>query len=444
MKPEQAANAPVDAGEPTPWYRSDALDSTVGGWFDALQSWVQTWGLGETVAGWVATGLSVVSLALLCLLGNWLTKWLICNILQRPLRDRPDHPVALLLKYKVLTRLSHLVPVFLLAYGLPMLSMLYVQVWTQPLIDLYLIWIGVMVVLGLIDATEDLYDSRSASSEYSVRGITQALKIVVILVGILLLVSALFSQSPVYFLSGIGAAMAIVLLIFRDTILGLVAGIQLTANKMIQVGDWVQMDSQNADGEVKEMSLTTVRIENWDRTITLVPAYKMISESFINWKSMEDSGGRRIKRSIMIDMNSIHFVDETMLERFRKFRLIHEYLDELDREIAEWNAGRGVNDSTPINRRCQTNIGVFRAYVKAYLKSHEKIHTEGFTFLVRQLQPTEQGIPIELYVFTNDNRWVQYEEIQADIFDHLLAAVPEFGLEVFQSPSGRDFQRLSP
>lgn len=441
---EQASNAPVDSGASTPWYRSESLDSTIESWFDSLNASVQTWGISETAAGWVATGISLLGLVLLCLLGNWLTKWMIQNIVQRPLRDRPDHPVALLLKYKVVTRLSHLVPVILLVYGLPLLSMLYVQVWMQPLIDLYLIWIGVMVVLGLIDVAEDLYDSRSVSSEYSVRGITQALKIVVILVGILLLVSALFSRSPVYFLSGIGAAMAIVLLIFRDTILGFVAGIQLNANKMIQVGDWVQMDSQNADGEVKEMSLTTVRIENWDRTITLVPAYKMISESFINWKSMEDSGGRRIKRSIMIDMNSIQFVDEQMLERFRRFRLIHDYLDELDKEIAAWNAGQGVNDSTPINRRCQTNIGVFRAYVKAYLKAHEKIHTEGFTFLVRQLQPTEQGIPIELYVFTNDNRWVQYEEIQADIFDHLLAAVPEFGLEVFQSPSGRDFQRLAP
>lgn len=427
---------------PTAWYRSETLDTTVGGWFDSLAAWVQTWGLQQAMAAWVATAICVVVLALACYLSNRVTKWLIRHLVQRPFRGRGDHPVNLLLKYKVLTRLSHLVPLLLLSYGLPLLRLLYVDVWTQPLIDIYIIWIGVMIMIGLIDVLEDVYESRGMEEKFALRGVTQAGKLVVVLVGILLLVSVLFAKSPIYFLSGIGAAMAIILLIFKDTILGLVAGVQLNANKMIQVGDWVQLDSEHADGEVKEVSLTTVRIENWDRTISLVPAYKLISESFINWEGMSESGGRRIKRSIMIDMSSIRFTDAEMLERLRRFQLVDGYIAERSDEIDAWNSEHGVEITHDVNGRCQTNVGIFRAYVKSYLQMHPKIHKEGFTFLVRQLQPTELGLPIELYVFTNDNRWVQYEEIQADIFDHLLAAVPEFGLRVFQSPSGSDFRRL--
>ncbi|MDG1899127.1 MAG: mechanosensitive ion channel family protein [Phycisphaerales bacterium] len=439
-----AKDAQPPEAEPTNvWYRSDTLDVTVEGWFDSLATWVETWGLNASAAGWLATAICAVGLALVCYLGNRFTKFLIRYFVLRPYRNKPDHPVSLLLKYKVVTRLSHLVPLFLLAYGLPLLSYLYVDVWTQPLIDVYIIWIGVMIILGLIDVLEDVYESKGLEERFALRGVTQAGKLVVVLVGILLLVSVLFAKSPIYFLSGIGAAMAIILLIFKDTILGLVAGIQLNANKMIQVGDWIQMDSQNADGEVLEVTLTTVRIENWDRTISLVPAYQMISESFINWQGMSESGGRRIKRSLMIDMSSIRFTDAELLARLQRLQLVGDYIGDRSREIDEWNTKNGVQADLEANGRCQTNIGIFRAYVKNYLSNHPMIHTEGFTFLVRQLQPTELGLPIELYVFTKDNRWVQYEEIQADIFDHLLAALPEFGLRIFQSPSGSDFQKLA-
>lgn len=426
----------------SPWYRSDSIDALVAGWFDSLSKAIESWGLAAEAAGWVATAICLVGLALVCYLSNFISKWVIRQAVLRPFQNQPDGLMSLLVKYKVVTRLSHLVPVVLLSYGLPLLQYLYAPTWTQPLIDIYLIWIGAMIVIGLIDVFEDLYESKGMESKYSIRGVTQAGKLVVVLVSVLLLVSVLFSQSPVYLLSGIGAATAVILLIFRDTILGLVAGIQLNANRMIQVGDWVQMDSQNANGEVIEVTLTTVRIQNWDRTITLVPAYKMISESFINWQGMSRSGGRRIKRSVMIDMNTIRFADADLLERLRRYRLVGSYIEDRCREIDDWNTEHGIEAGLDVSGRAQTNVGIYRAYINHYLRNHPKIHQEGFTFLVRQLQPTDRGLPIELYVFTTDNRWVQYEEIQADIFDHLLAAAPKFDLRVFQSPSGHDFQAM--
>ncbi|HBZ96861.1 MAG: mechanosensitive ion channel protein MscS [Phycisphaerae bacterium] len=438
----QDTNSIPAVADSAPWYRSEALDVTVAGWFESLAASIESWGLGATAAGWVATAICIVGLGLACYVSNCITKWVIRHVVQRPFRDQQNHPINLLLKYKVITRLSHLVPLLILSYGLPLLQYLYVETWTQPLIDIYIIWIGVMILIGLIDVVEDVYESKGMESKFSIRGVTQAGKLVVVLLGGLLLVSVLFSRSPVYLLSGIGAAMAVILLIFRDTILGLVAGIQLNANRMIQVGDWVQMDSQKADGEVQEVTLTTVRIQNWDRTITLVPAYKMISESFINWQGMSRSGGRRIKRSIMIDMSTIRFADPQLIERCRGFRLVGSYVDERCREINDWNSEHGIEADLDVSGRAQTNVGIFRAYINHYLRSHPQIHQEGFTFLIRQLQPTDRGLPIELYVFTTDNRWVQYEEIQADIFDHLLAAAPQFGLRVFQSPSGHDFQSL--
>ncbi|MEE2720093.1 MAG: mechanosensitive ion channel family protein [Planctomycetota bacterium] len=439
---DTAAPATETVVESSPWYRSDTLDATVAGWFESLAVSIESWGLGATTAGWVATVICVVGLALACYLSNRITKWVIRHAVQRPFREQRDHPINLLLKYKVITRLSHLVPLLLLSYGLPLLQYLYVDTWTQPLIDIYIIWIGVMILIGLIDVVEDVYESKGMESKFSIRGVTQAGKLLIVLLGGLLLVSVLFSRSPVYLLSGIGAAMAVILLIFRDTILGLVAGIQLNANRMIQVGDWVQMDSQKADGEVVEVTLTTVRIQNWDRTITLVPAYKMISESFVTWDGMALRGGRRITRTIMIDMNTIRFADAEMLERLRRYQLVGSYIEDRNQEIVNWNTEHGIEAGLDVSGRSQTNVGIYRAYISHYLRNHPKIHQEGFTFLVRQLQPTDHGLPIELYVFTTDNRWVQYEEIQADIFDHLLAAAPKFDLRVFQSPSGHDFQAM--
>jgi miniconductance mechanosensitive channel len=235
---------------------------------------------------------------------------------------------------------------------------------------------------------------------------------------------------------------AVLILVFRDTILGFVASIQLSANNMVKPGDWIEMPSHNADGTVLDISLNTVKVQNWDKTIATVPTYALVSESFRNWKGMEESGGRRIKRSINIDMNSVCFVDDKMAERFKKIQVLKDYVVNREEEIKKYNEENKIDGSVVVNGRRMTNLGTFRKYVEEYLLQHPKIHND-MTFLVRQLQPDERGLPIEIYVFSNDQAWANYEAIQADIFDHILAVIPQFDLRVFQSPSGRDFQNLA-
>jgi miniconductance mechanosensitive channel len=231
------------------------------------------------------------------------------------------------------------------------------------------------------------------------------------------------------------------MLIFRDPILGFVGGLQLVFNKMIKIGDWITVPNFGADGTVLEITLTTVKIQNFDKTIVTVPTYSLISGSFQNWRGMEESGGRRIKRSVYIDMDSVAFVDDKMLEKFMKIKVLRPYLEQKQKEIEEYNKNMGIDPSVKVNGRRQTNLGVFRAYLKAYLRNRPDIH-QNMTFLVRQLQPAEKGIPIQIYVFTKTTEWVEYENIQADIFDHILSVIPEFGLRVYQFPKSGDIQSL--
>jgi miniconductance mechanosensitive channel len=251
----------------------------------------------------------------------------------------------------------------------------------------------------------------------------------------------LIGRSPLYLLGGLGAFSAVLLLIFKDPILGLVGGIQISANDMVRPGDWIVMNKSGADGVVTDISLTTVKVQNWDKTITTIPTYSLVSESFVNWRGMEESGGRRIKRSINIDMNSVKFASPEQLRKLKKIKLVRNYLDKTEKELKAYNEKNNIDDEVLVNGRRQTNLGIFRAYVAEYLKNNPNINQD-MTFLVRQLQPGESGIPIEIYVFSKVQEWGKYEDIQSDIFDHLLATIPEFGLQVFQNPSGADFRRL--
>jgi len=232
------------------------------------------------------------------------------------------------------------------------------------------------------------------------------------------------------------------MLVFKDTILGLVASIQLSGNKMVSVGDWISMPKYDADGDVIDISLNTVKIQNWDKTIATIPTYALVTNSFNNWKGMEESGGRRIKRSINIDMQSVHFIDDAMLNKYREIKILKTYIEERLKEIDEFNKKIGSDNSDTLNARQLTNLGTFRKYLEFYLRNHIDINQD-MTFLVRHLQPTEKGIPIEIYVFSSDQRWSNYEAIQADIFDHILAVIPEFGLRVFQNPTGEDWKGLA-
>jgi miniconductance mechanosensitive channel len=255
------------------------------------------------------------------------------------------------------------------------------------------------------------------------------------------IVSILTDKSPWGILSILGGFTVVLMLVFKDTILGFVASIQLSGHDMVRIGDWIEMPKYGADGDVIDVSIHTVKVRNWDKTITTIPTYGLVTDAFKNWRGMSESGGRRIKRSFYIDMSSIKFCTDEMLERFRKFEFIREYIEQKQKEIDEYNREHAVETSQLINGRRQTNIGVFRAYIIAYLKKHPKIH-QGMTFLVRHLEPTPTGLPIQIYVFSSDQAWANYEAIQADIFDHLLAAVPEFELRIFQNPTGHDFAAL--
>lgn len=298
------------------------------------------------------------------------------------------------------------------------------------------------VLDALLLASHYIYQGLGIAEGRPIRGYIQAIKIVAYILAGIFIISVMTNKSPWGVLTIFGGLTAVILLIFKDTILGFVASIQLTGNDMVRVGDWIEMPRHGADGDVIDVSIHTVKVRNWDKTITTIPTYKLVSEDFRNWRGMKESGGRRIKRSLNIDMNSIRFCDDEMLARFEKIELLREYLQRKKKDIETDNRGHGIEDSSHIlNGRRQTNIGVFRAYVIAYLRQHPKIH-QGMTFLVRHLQPTSQGLPLEIYVFSSDQVWTNYEAIQADIFDHILAAVPEFSLRIYQEPSGFDLQHL--
>ena len=296
-------------------------------------------------------------------------------------------------------------------------------------------------LFALLNLAHRIYSFSSAANEIPLKGVAQVIKIGVLFLAGLFLAAVVLEQKVAVLLSGLGALSAVLMLIFKDSVLGFVAGLQLIANRMVAKGDWIEMPKYGADGDVVDIALTTVKVQNWDKTITTIPTYALISESFKNWQGMQESGGRRIKRTINLDLSSIKFCDQQMLDQFAKIQYIADYIKQKQEEVDSYNAANQVNQVSLVNGRRLTNVGTFRAYAEAYLRNHPDIH-QSMTFLVRHRQPTEHGLPIELYVFSRDQVWANYESIQADIFDHLLAVIPEFNLRVFQAPSGSDFHQF--
>jgi miniconductance mechanosensitive channel len=305
-----------------------------------------------------------------------------------------------------------------------------------------IIYIIITIINKFLNALYDIYQGFEISKSKPVKGYIQVMKIIVIVIGIIVIISSLFNKSPFLLLGGLGAFSAVLLLIFKDPILGFVAGIQISANDMVRQGDWVVLSKAGADGEVMEISLTTVKVQNWDKSITMVPTYSLVSESFVNWRGMEESGGRRIKRSINIDMGSVKFCDQQMLQRLSKIGLIEKYIAEKQLELNIHNTKEDIDDSIMVNGTRQTNLGIFRAYLAEYLKQNPYLNQE-MTLLVRQLQPGASGLPLEIYAFSKIQDWKPYEDIQSDIFDHVLASISEFELRVFQNPSGSDFRKVT-
>ena len=305
----------------------------------------------------------------------------------------------------------------------------------QMVSTVMIVVLAFLSVNSILNIIERIYRRYPVSKELPIKSLLQVIKIILLLSSIIFIIAILLGKSPVLIFSGLGAMTAIMMLIFKDSILGLSAGIQLSANRMVARGDWIEMPKFGADGEVLDVALTTVKVRNWDKTITTIPTYALISDSFKNWRGMSNSGVRRIKRSISIDMSTVAFLDEKMLNQMAQINFLKDYLAEKQSDIDEWNNNLPAEArNNPINARALTNLGTFRAYIREYVKNHPKIDDQQ-TLLIRQLQPTEYGIPIELYIFTNDNRWIEYESIQSDIFDHLLSILPEFNLRAFQRPS---------
>jgi len=347
-----------------------------------------------------------------------------------------------LVEKHVFQRLLNFIPLILI-YVLtsPILAGTELLQLSQTFINVLFLIAAMLTVDALLSALLAIYGSSAISKEISITPFVQVLKLGLYFVSGILLLSLLLQKTPLYFLSGLGALTAVLLFVFKDILMGFVAGIQLIANKMVAPKDWIEMPKYGADGDVIEITLTTVKVQNFDNTITTIPTYALINESFKNWRNMNLSGGRRIKRYVNIDLSSIKFCDSEMLERFTKIQLISKDIQDRQAEIKDYNEKNNVDESTFVNGRRLTNIGVFRSYVEAYLMQHPKINNK-MTFLIRQLSPRENGLPIEIYVFCKETNWNIYEAVQADIFDHILAVVPEFKLRVFQEPSGSDFRKL--
>jgi len=394
----------------------------------------------ENTKALLNVGVKLCGLLLTAWLFNWLGKNIILRAIHHILRRSKIRAVETLLQAGVFTRLSHILPAMVVHVAAPLLfqEKLLLTI-LHMMVTVYLILIVLLVIDALLN-TLHLVVSRSVKGkDLPIKGFIQAGKLIFNIIGLILIISVLFGKTPIYILSGLGALTAVLMLIFRDAILGFVAGIQLSVNKMVRPGDWIEMASNNANGDVLDVSLTTVKVQNFDRTITSIPAYDLISKSFINWRGMSESGGRRIKRAIRIDIRTIRYVDEKLLQNLEKLQLLRPYLEARKAEIKKWNESHHVDQTELVNGRRMTNSGCFRAYCRAYLESDPRIRKD-MTFLFRQLAPDDNGLPLEIYVFTNTTNWVEYECIQADIFDHFLAALPRFELAAYQQPSGRDLE----
>jgi miniconductance mechanosensitive channel len=405
-----------------------------------IMNWFTGYGVYESTARYLSTGILVIFLALLSIFANFITTKVVLRVISLLINSNKFKWDTVLLEREVFHRLSHIVPAIII-YSFASAFTEQMTIIIQRFSSAYIVLIGMSVVDALLNSVDDIYRNYELSRNKPIKGYLQVTKISVYIIGGIVVIATIIGQSPLFLLSGIGALTAVILLVFKDSLLGLVAGIQLSSNDMIRLGDWIEMPKYGANGDVIDISLNTVKVENSDKTITTIPTYALVSDSFKNWRGMTESGGRRITRSVYIDITSIAFCTDEMLEEFEKIDCLTDYIRNKRHEIIHYNLENNIDTSYSVNSRRLTNIGIFRAYIQSYLKNHPKIHKD-LVQLVRQLPPGEYGLPLNIYVFTNDTEWANYENIQSDIFDHLLAVVPQFGLRVFQKPTGYDIGRL--
>ncbi len=405
-----------------------------------LRAWL-TANLGTNKT--TTTLLLVLMVVVMVILIWWLTKKILHYVIPRLTAKTKTVWDDIIFNDRILHLLSTLIPVILFDQLLPILfkdSTSFLPIVLAGT-DVLIIMDSVWILVSIFNSVNEILSQDERHKDKPIGSLTQLAKILTFSVGAILIISTMIGRSPLFLLSGLGAMAAILLLVFKDSILGFVASIQLSANNMVQVGDWVTVPNYGADGDVLEINLTTIKVQNFDLTITTIPTYAFISDSFTNWRGMSNSNGRRIKRAIYLKIDSIGFCDDDMLERLGKIALVTDYIQDRKEEIKAYNDSHKVDKSTLVNGRNMTNVGVFKAYIEAYLKANPNINDE-MMVMVRQLPPSEKGLPLEIYAFSKDKNWKAYENIMSDIFDHVLSAVPYFDLVVFENPAGSDFRRV--
>ena len=409
-----------------------------------VKGWLLDKGVAESWVNFAELMLGIAAIFIIAFIADFIARRIILNVISRLVKRSKNTWDDILLEKRVFNTLSHIAPGLIVRMAIPYLFRDF-EGWIKPMMtatEMYIILVLVKFIYSLLNALRQITVSIPALKDKPIASYSQLIKILVGALAGVLILSMLLGKSPIYLLTGLGAISAVLILIFKDTILGFVASIQLSVNDMLRVGDWVEMPKYGADGDVLEIKLTTVKVQNFDNTISTVPTYAFISDSVKNWRGMKDSGVRRIKRPVYIKISSIKFADEELIKRLSKIDLIKKYLTERSEEIEKYNQEKKADKSELINGRHMTNIGIFRKYAEQYLMNHPQIDP-AFNLMVRQLSTEEKGVPVEIYCFAKTTVWEEYEGIQADIFDHLLAAVPTFGLEIFQSPTGSDFRALA-
>ena len=387
------------------------------------------------------TGLGLALLLIVALVLGRVARYVILHAARLLGRQPALHWVNDLLQNKVFHRLAQTTPSLVIQFGLHLVPELSKNglIFFGNVALAFTFLFQVLAMSALLNALLDIYARTEHARTRSIKGYVQLAKMVLFVFGAIVIVATLIDRSPLLLLSGLGAMSAVILLVYKDTLLSFVASVQLTSNDMLRVGDWIEMPQVGADGDVVDITLHTVKVQNFDKTIVSIPTWRLMSESFRNWRGMQQSGGRRIKRSLFIDAGAVRFLHDDEEQRLSRVRLLTDYIGRKQAELKAWNEAQGNVAAMSANRRRMTNLGTFRAYALAYLKSHPEVQLD-MTCMVRQLQTTAQGVPLEIYCFTRTTVWADYESIQGDIFDYLLAVLPEFGLSLYQQPSGNDLR----
>jgi len=424
--------------------------------FKNLSDWLGTWGLTGPFGQFLHLVILLIFLFFVGFVIDRLTRGILKVVVYRLVKRTKNPYDDVLLEKGVFRRIAHFAPAVIVYYLLPHLfNGVYLVdnvepdkvlkafiVFSQKATAIYMIVVGTSVILTSLSALNEIYTRLDVSGRVPIKGYIQVVQFLIGLIAVIWMLSIVFVFKLSGFFTGLGAFMAVLVIVFRDTLLGLMASIQLSVNKMVRIGDWVTIPSRNADGTILDITVNTVKVENWDKTITTMPTYSLVSESVQNWRGMEESNGRRIKRFVNIDMGAVHFCSDELLDKLENISLITDYIKAKRAELSDLNRKFPNVDLSVANGIRLTNLGIFRKYLECYLKDHPDIQHEMIT-MVRQLQPTDRGIPIEIYGFSSDKEWEAYENIQSDIFDHVLAVIPEFELRVFQNPTGADFKQLA-